>query len=59
LMQQPPRRQTLRSIEPVLDPGDLVGLQNEADRVHVSDPVTEYLLDLVARARSDTSPVSA
>lgn len=41
----------IETLQPVVDPGDLLRLQGELDEVHVSDAVLDYILRLVTASR--------
>jgi MoxR-like ATPase len=47
----PDRRQLIASLPAVLGPESLMQLQQQREAVHVSDPLRDYLLDLVAASR--------
>lgn len=49
----PDRRELTRQIEPVLTANDLIEWQQKAGQIHVSDPILNYILDLLERTRSD------
>jgi len=51
LLREPARRKLLEAVEPLWSPAGLVEVQGRVDAVHVSEPLTEYLLDLVAASR--------
>jgi MoxR-like ATPase len=50
------RRALLERLQPVLTLAQLADLQAQATRIHVAPALTDYLLDLLAYTRSDTSP---
>jgi len=52
LLVEPDRRNLLRDMEPVLDPGRVLELVDIAAGLHVSDPVLDYIQALVAATRS-------
>jgi len=54
LLVEPDRRELLAEMPPVLTPGKFVELIELARRIHVSDPVLDYIQSLVAASRSDT-----
>jgi MoxR-like ATPase len=47
----PDRRALAARLEPALDAEDLAALQLEAERIHVAEPLRDYLLDLLAATR--------
>jgi MoxR-like ATPase len=47
----PDRRALLAELRPALDPDELARLQLDCERVHVSEPLRDYLLDLLAATR--------
>ena len=51
VLTEPPRRAMLERVEPILDAHGVRGLQGAAARVRVAEPITEYILDLLAEAR--------
>ena len=48
----PSRRQILETLVPVLDSTQLQEAQHEVGAIHVSEPVLDYLLDLIAASRT-------
>ncbi|HLR87053.1 MAG TPA: MoxR family ATPase [Wenzhouxiangella sp.] len=54
LLVEPDRRELLADMQSVLTPGKFVELIELARRIHVSDPVLDYIQALVAASRSDT-----
>ncbi|HLS05325.1 MAG TPA: MoxR family ATPase [Wenzhouxiangella sp.] len=54
LLVEPNRRELLADMQSVLTPGKFVELIELARRIHVSDPVLDYIQALVAASRSDT-----
>lgn len=53
LLVEPDRRELLADMQSVLTPGKFVELVELARRIHVSDPVLDYIQALVAASRSD------
>jgi MoxR-like ATPase len=51
LLQGGERRALLESLAPVIVPEDLIGLQRQASRVHVAEPLLDYVQDLLAATR--------
>lgn len=51
MLRGPNRRKMLKDLEPVLNEDDLRQLQAEAEAIHVSEPILEYILDLLAASR--------
>src|SRR5690625_3383138 len=54
LLVEPDRRELLADMQSVLTPGKFVELIELARRIHVSDPVLDYIQALVAASKSDT-----
>jgi MoxR-like ATPase len=52
LLTEPPRQSIVQTLSPALEPGALVALQQEAERVHVADAIVDYLLELLAHTRT-------
>lgn len=46
------RRQLLAQLPAVIGPAELAGLQREVQKMHLADPVIDYIQDLVAATRS-------
>ena len=46
------RRQLLTQLPAVIGPAELAGLQREVQKMHLADPVIDYIQDLVAATRS-------
>jgi MoxR-like ATPase len=46
------RRQLLAGIKPVVGPAELADLQDRVGRIHASEPLLDYVQDLVAATRS-------
>ena len=54
----PDRRALLAELTPALGPDDLSRLQLECERVHVSEPLRDYLLDLLGATRDGARGLS-
>jgi MoxR-like ATPase len=48
------RRTLLHHLEPALEPTELVGLQEEVDRIHVAEPLVGYCQDILAFSRQSS-----
>lgn len=46
------RREELYRIQPVMDPDEVIKIQNEIDQVYISDRVIDYILDIAEVTRS-------
>ena len=51
MLRGPSRRRLVEALEPVLTVVELLDLQIAVERIHVAEPILDYLLDLMARSR--------
>jgi MoxR-like ATPase len=56
MLRGPDRRRLLAEMKAVLSPKDLEEIQQAVEDLHVSDPILEYILDLVAASRRNARP---
>ncbi|MEM9398690.1 MAG: MoxR family ATPase [Verrucomicrobiota bacterium] len=55
LIQNKNRRDLINDLEPELTAEELVGLQDEANKIYVSEPIADYILDLLEKSREQDS----
>jgi len=53
MLSGPDRRDMLKTLKPVLEGRGLKDLQRMAEKIHVSDPILDYVLDLLAASRQN------
>lgn len=51
MLRGPSRRMLVEELQPVVSMAELLDLQARVERIHVAEPLLDYLLDLLARSR--------
>lgn len=53
ILMQGETRSLIKNLHPVLFPTDLVKIKEDIEKIHVSDPLIDYLMDLIEFGRND------